>query len=197
MPFRQRTTPSFTVEIKRTSRKRAHPLLLNSQGAENSLSAKTVFRGLRMPAPSPGTAQKRTPAPVPSAAVPEFNGSNETRPLRILPDLRTSNDETAQHERTAPSVPSAPISPLRRTARPRRLADGPADTIEVSNLSPPQVVPAAATSEDKQASNASVRVRQRRVNRAAARKAKRLGLAELPVPAGQRWKQRRLPPSCW
>jgi hypothetical protein len=199
MPHRQRTTPSFTVEIKRASRKRtpeSDPPGFAPEEGDSLLNA--VFGGSRASA-SPGAVFAEAAGPASAAdSLGNRVGVPGPRLPRVLPDLRAASRENGPGQAPSSVPNNARETELDRSGED---PDGPADT---DRLGEDAADPAPAATELRPEATPSaaerdgaLRAKKRRAKRTAARKAKRLGLTELPLPAGQRWRRRRLPPSCW
>jgi len=139
------------------------------------------------PAPAPGSEE----APATSLALPQAEGEGEPRPRRVLPDLLA----LARAEPLPPTEP-APLRSPRRAAAPRKRPpeEAPAPVEPVLPLETASAAEASMTVEIKGSqdlpppSQATGSIQRHR--RSHDGKVRRL-------PAGERWKERRLPHVCW
>jgi hypothetical protein len=199
MPHRRRTPSPFTVEIKRGSRQMTHSVTPISLPVRDSRSLADAVFGLRSKPLFPAEASESNAITVTTAAT----GDASQRPAtRILPDLRAMHDDKPRHQHDdgkpseRESATGDEITVIERATGEESGSAEPIQPVEAgAHIATEHHEPDSRNARTR--GSGALRVEQRRAKRAAVRKAKRMGLAELPLPAGQRWRKRRLPPRCW
>jgi hypothetical protein len=203
MPHQRRPTPSFTVEIKRSARRKAQVSAVPvSSSEENASLAESVFGSRRWLASSTLAATAAASSPLTAAAPdPAMSVPYPQHEPRVLPDLRAQQRELGSPVETGTRAKPGRSSEPQEVSVTEQAIDEPDVPVALDAASATATQDAVAASPQSQnpapPRHGATKAEQRRIKRAAARKAKRLGLAEVPLPPGQRWRKRRLPPSCW
>jgi hypothetical protein len=208
MPMtRQRAQSSFTVEIKRATRRTPEVLTLaKTSSLRRSSLADQVFSkvsGRPLSADFGGPEDPASVQQTPSVSLtsPEVHKPEpQTQPRRVLPDLlsvpvdpvaeriKQEAEERASRYRAARKVRTRE-SPATRAARPM------SKTSALAPVTAEAVAEARTVAQSTQQGLPSPR-RKWNVLAAKARRAEREGQPLPRLPAGQRWK-RRLPKACW